>query len=82
MQSLFNIRMEHYKDVLLYVSAILLAWFSDVFYIIGVKALFVTFPDIREYLLDIKDIMSFIITALTLFLVFKKCRKELKNKKK
>lgn len=77
---LFGIDMEYITDSLKVVGALLLAWFTDIFYISSINFLFIGFPTIKEYLLDLKDIMSFIITFMVMIITFLKMKKYLKRK--
>ncbi len=77
---LFGIDLEYILDGVKVSLALVLAWFTDFFYVASVNTLFISFPTVREYLLDIKDIMSFLITAMVMIITFIKLRKYLKKK--
>lgn len=58
-----------------------LTYCIDFFYVGGVNLLFIKFPTIREYLLDIKDIFTTLTVVLVFIITVYKLKKEIKNKK-
>ena len=78
---LFEIDMEYVTDSLKVIAVLVVTWFTDVLYVAGVNVAFISFPSVREYLLDIKDIMSFLITTMVLVITFIKMKSHLKRKK-